>query len=184
MKIKSLVTVAILLSISLNAQAADPLSALGALDNALRATSIVDIVSKAVASGADVSKITTVPRLKVVSDCGECKLSNATRMLMTSAYVDLAKQNNVTINQDEQVIFKITSIAGRNSFLRGTLGVLSGADYIRGHFENEEKIIGEYSVSHEMGLDEITQSLGEDVLKEIIKKNVNTNNSKTVETHN
>lgn len=43
---------------------------------------------------------------------------------------------------------------------------------IKGHFENETTIISEYSLSHEMGFDEITQSLGEDCLKAIVAKNI------------
>jgi hypothetical protein len=176
MKIKSQLIIATLLAFSLSANAADLLSAVTAIDNVLRATSIVDMLSKAIASGANASKIKTVPRLKVIPDCGYCKLSNATRMLMTSAYNELAKANDVTIDQDTQAVFKITTITSRNSFLRGTLGILSGADYIRGQFENDTKTIGEYSISHEMGIDEITQSLGEDCLKVIISKNIETTN--------
>lgn len=166
-----------LMTLSLSAKAADPISAITALDNILHTTSIVDIISKAVSKGADPSIIKTVPRLKVVADCGDCKLSNATKMLIKSSYIELAKTNDVIINNDKEVVFKVTSIFGRNSFLRGTFGVLSGADIIRGKFEGDTKVIGEYSVSHEMGIDEITQSLGEDCLKTTI-----TNNSKQLET--
>jgi hypothetical protein len=91
---------------------------------------------------------------------------------MIASYNELAKANDIAINQDQQIVFKVTSIFGRNSFLRGTFGVLSGADTIRGHFENETNTISEYSLSHEMGLDEITQSLGEDLLKATVAKNI------------
>ena len=160
-----------LLTLNINAQAADPLSALTAIERAVHATSIVDIITKAAAHGAEINSLKNVPRLKVVSDCGDCRLSNATRMLMISAYDDLAKANDVTVNQDQPVIFKITSITSRNSVLRGTFGVLSGADVIRGHFEGDTNTIGEYSISHEMGIDEITQSLGDDLLKIMVSKN-------------
>ena len=173
MKIKStLITAAIVLAFSIKTYATDPLSALAAIDNALHATSMVDIFAKAAAGGADVSKVKAVPRLTVVADCGDCKLSNATRMLMTSAYNELAKANDIAINQNEQIVFKVTSLFGRNSFLRGTLGALSGADMIKGHFENETNTISEYSLSHEMGFDEITQSLGEDLLKATVADNI------------
>ena len=43
---------------------------------------------------------------------------------------------------------------------------------IKGHFENETTIISEYSLSHEMGFDEITQSLGEDLLKATVTDNI------------
>lgn len=165
-----------LLTISLNANAADPLGAITAIDNALHATSILDIVAKAIANGADINQVKTVPRLKVVSDCGDCKLSNATRMLMISAYNELAKVSDVSIDQDKQIIFKLTYLTSRNSFMRGTFGVLSGADIIRGQLENDTHTIGEYSISHEMGIDEITQSLGEDVLKAIVTKNTENSN--------
>lgn len=167
---KKIFTVLLLL-VSLNGYAADPISAIASLDNLLRATSVIDIISKAINKGADPSVIKTVPRLKVVADCGDCKLSNATKMLIRSSYAELAKTNDVSIDQDKEVTFKVTSINARNNFMRGTFGVLSGADYIRGKFEGDEKVIGEHSVSHEMGLDEITQNLGEDLLKEMIMKN-------------
>lgn len=168
---KKILTVLLLL-VSLNGYAADPISAITSLDNLLRATSVIDIISKAINKGADPSVIKTVPRLIVVADCGDCKLSNATKMLIKSSYNELAKTYDVVINQDAEVTFKVTSLYGRNSFMRGTFGILSGADIIRGQFEGDEKVIGEHSVSHEMGLDEITQNLGEDLLKEQLNKNV------------
>lgn len=91
---------------------------------------------------------------------------------MMASYTELAKANGITISPDNVIVFKITSIFARNSFLRGTLGALSGADMIRGHFENETNTISEYSLSHEMGIDEITQQLGEDLLKATVAVNI------------
>jgi hypothetical protein len=161
-----------MLSVSITAQAADPLGALQALDSALKATSLVDMVSKAISSGVPADKINTVPRLKVVADCGDCKISNATKMLLVSSYIEMAEKNQISINQNEVIVFNITSMWTRPSFIRGTLGALSGADLISGHFENDDKTVGEYSISHEMGIDEITQKLGETLLKSLIAKNI------------
>lgn len=156
---------------SMNANAADPIGSITAIDNVLRATSLVDVVAKAISNGANANDVKIVPRLKVIADCGDCRLSNATKMLITSSYDDFAKNNDVTINQDEVTVFKVTSIFGRNSFLRGALGLLSGADIIKGNFEGDTQVISEYSVSHEMGIDEITQKLGESILKAQVIKN-------------
>jgi hypothetical protein len=161
-----------MLSVSVTAQAADPLGALQALDSVLRTTSLVDMVAKAISSGVPADKINNVPRLKVVANCGDCKISNATKMLMVSSYSDMAEKNQISINQNEVVVFNITSMWTRPSFIRGALGALSGADVIRGHFENDDKTVGEYSISHEMGIDEITQKLGENLLKFIVAKNI------------
>ena len=170
--IKTMLMALALVAFSLNANAADPLSAIAALDNALHATSLATMLAKVSGNDTGLKNVKTVPRLKVESDCGDCQLSNATRMLMISAYTELAKANDITINQNEQLIFKVTSLFSRNSFLRGTLGALSGADLIKGHFENETTIISEYSISHEMGIDEITQQLGEDLLKATVAVNI------------
>jgi hypothetical protein len=161
-----------MLSVSTISRAADPLGALQALDSVLKATSLVDMVAKAISSGVPADRINTVPRLKVVADCGDCKISNASKMLMVSSYSDMAEKNQISINQNEVIVFNITSMWSRPSFIRGALGALSGADVIRGHFENDDKTIGEYSISHEMGIDEITQKLGENLLKFIVAKNI------------
>lgn len=161
-----------LLAFSFTASAADPISAIAALNNALHATSLATMLAKINGNNTDLTKVKTVPRLKVDSNCGDCQLRNATKLLMIASYNELAKANNIAINQDQQMVFKVTSIFGRNSFLRGTLGALSGADMISGHFENETNTISEYSLSHEMGLDEITQSVGEDLLKATVAKNI------------
>lgn len=166
-----LIITALSASYSMSAKA-DAISAISALDNALHVTSLASILAKVSGNGAELSKVKTVPRLIIVADCGDCKLSNATKMLMKSAYSDLAKANGISINQDEQLIFKVTSLFSRNNFLRGTLGALSGADAIKGHLEGDTKIISKYSLSHEMGFDEITQSLGEDILKVTITDNI------------
>ena len=166
-----LIITALSASYSISAKA-DAISAISALDNALHATSLASILAKVSGNGTELSKVKTVPRLMVLNDCDDCALSHATKLLMISSYDALAKANDITINQDAVIIFKITSIFARNSFLRGIFGALSGADMIKGHFENETTIISEYSLSHEMGFDEITQSLGEDCLKAIVAKNI------------
>ena len=158
-----------------SAHAEDPAAVMQLISEGLRAVSLVDVIAKAGGAGADMTKISTVPRLKVTADCGDCKLSHATKMLITSSYIALAKSNDVTIDSDRCMEFRLTSMFSRNSFLRGTLGLLSGADYIAGHFSDDKTTIREYSVSHEMGIDEITQKLGEDLLKHIITKNIEAN---------
>ena len=174
---KLLVIISVLsASYSMSAQA-DPISAIAVLNNALHATSLATMLTTVKGNGTNLNKVKTVPRLKVESDCGDCQLSNSTKMLMMASYTELAKANDITINPDAVIVFKVTNLFARNCFLRGTFGALSGADMIKGHFENETTIISEYSLSHEMGIDEITQSLGEDCLKTTI-----TNNIKQLET--
>jgi DNA-binding protein len=68
MKKLSILVSALSLLISFNVKAADPLSMLGALDNLVRAVSVADIISKAVANGANIKQVKTVPKLKVVDD--------------------------------------------------------------------------------------------------------------------
>lgn len=166
------ITLSAMLSVSIAAKAADPLGALQALDSALKATSLVDMVAKAISSGVPADKIHNVPRLKVMADCDSCRISNATKMLLISSYSDMAEKNHIRINQDEVIVFNITSKWARPIFVRGTFGALSGADVIRGNFKNDAKTIGEYSISHEMGIDEITQKLGETLLKSVVAKNI------------
>jgi hypothetical protein len=160
------------LSASNSAKAADPLSAIAALNNALHATSLAAMLTTVKGNGTNLNKVKTVPRLKVESGCGDCQLTNATKLLLMASYNELAKANDITINPDAVIVFKVTNLFARNSFLRGTFGTLSGADVIRGHFENEATDISEYSLSHEMGFDEITQSLGEDLLKATVANNI------------
>lgn len=171
-KIINALALSVVLSAQTPAFAADPLGALQALDSALKATSLVDIIAKAISNGVPTEKLQSIPRLKVIADCGDCKISNATKMLMVSSYNDMAEKNNLTINQDELVTFKITYMWARPSFIRGALGLLSGADVIRGSFEGDTKVVGEYSISHEMGIDEITQKLGENLVKEVMNKTI------------
>ena len=166
-----LIITALSASYSISAKA-DAISAISALDNALHATSLASILAKVSGNGTELSKVKTVPRLMVLNDCDDCALSHATKLLMISSYDALAKANDITINPDAIIVFKVTNLFARNSFLRGTFGALSGADMIKGHFENETTIIGEYSISHEMGFDEITQSLGEDLLKATVADNI------------
>jgi hypothetical protein len=160
------------LSASYSAKAADPLSAIAVLNNALHATSLATMLTTVKGNGTNLNKVKTVPRLMVLNDCDDCELSHATKLLMMASYTDLAKANAITINLDAVIVFKVTNLFARNSFLRGTFGALSGADVIRGHFENEATDISEYSITHEMGFDEITQNLGEDLLKAIVADNI------------
>ena len=55
---------------------ADAISAISALDNALHATSLATILAKVSGNSTALSKVKTVPRLKVKSDCGDCQLTN------------------------------------------------------------------------------------------------------------
>jgi hypothetical protein len=155
---------------SLNASA-DAIGALQAVDNAVRATSLIDIIAKAKAGGLDESQINTIPQIVVEADCGDCQISNATKYLLLSSYIESATANQISIGS-KQVKFKITKYIARNSFVRGVLGVLSGPDYVAGQFENDTQVISTFSISHEMGIHEITQQLGEDLVKHQIRQNI------------
>ena len=161
-----------LLIASMHTQA-DPLSALQATSNLLHVTSLADMIAKAATTGSDTRTLKTVPRLVVMVDCGDCKLSNATKMVITSAYNELAKTSGMVIDAKQPIIFNVTSLFARNSFLRGTFGILSGADHISGQLEGAaNQTIGEFSVAHEMGFDEIAELLGEDILKAVITNHI------------
>jgi hypothetical protein len=156
--------------VSLNLYA-DAISAIQTLDNAVRATSLIDIITKAKATGLDESQINTIPQIVVEADCGDCQISNATKYLLLSSYTETARANQINIGS-HMVKFKITKYISRNSFVRGLLGVLSGADYVSGHFENDNEFISVFSVSHEMGVHEITQQLAEDLVKHQVNSNI------------
>jgi hypothetical protein len=155
---------------SLNASA-DAIGAIQAVDNALRATSLIDIIAKAKSTGLDEAQINTIPQIVIEADCSDCQISNATKYLLLSSYIETAKANQINIGS-HQVKFKIPKYIARNSFVRSVLGVLSGPDYVAGQFENDPQVLSRFSISHEMGIHEITQQLGEDLVKHQIRQNI------------
>lgn len=167
--IQLLMTVTLYLSLNVNAT---PLDAVQSLSSALHATSLAEILAKIGVGSDGVAKVKCVPTLKVVVDCADCKFGHASRMLMVSSYNDLAVKNGLQLDQAQSVKFVVTNFNSRPSFLRGTLGALSGADDVKGHWEGETETLNDFSISHEMGSDEITQRLGEALLKVVVIKQI------------
>lgn len=160
---------ATMLTTALSAQA-DPLDAIASMNNMIQAASVVDILSmlKKDVNGHQLALI--IPKLKISADCTNCKFGNASRMLMLASYNEMAQKHKIDIDKSHELHFVVTSVIARPSILRGTFGVLSGADFVRGHFEGESKYVGKFSISHEMGIDEVTQKLGEALFIEALRK--------------
>lgn len=164
-------------AVSVSAQA-NPLDAVQAVHNGLQATSLANLLTKIGVGTDGLPKVHSVPKLKVVVDCGEkCEFGNASRMLMASSYKDLAGKHNLMIDKERELRFIVTNYHSRPTFLRGTLGMLSGADLVKGHFEGETESLSDFSISHEMGSDEILQRLGEHLLKEVVLREAKTANA-------
>lgn len=160
---------ATMLTTALSVQA-DPLDAIASVNNMIQAASVVDMLSMLKKDVNGHQAALTIPKLKVSADCSNCKFGNASRMLMIVSYIEMAQKHQVNVDKSRELHFVVTSVITRPSILRGTLGVLSGADVVRGHFEGESEHVGKFSISHEMGIDEVTQKLGEALFIEALRK--------------
>lgn len=155
------------------AYGADPTALIQNINSSIHAVSVVDLLSKAGVDAEGHSKLSSVPRLVIVNHCEQCTLSHALRLSMIRSYRDLANKHQLKIQADKTITLVIDDINARNNFLRGLLGVMSGADYIKAHLENTaDNNIMEYSISHEEGVELVAQRVGERCLQFVVQAEV------------
>lgn len=130
---KSVIIAMLLMAASGVALAAGPEEAIQAVAQLANAVSVADLIIKAGHNEDGTPKIHKVPTLKVVRDCAHCKFGNALRMLVVAAYKQEAEKNGLEVDPDASVVLRVTSTFERPTFLRGTFGVLAGADFIAGN---------------------------------------------------
>lgn len=74
---------------------------------------------------------TSLPKLEIVADCGECVINDNVRAEIEKAYVDQAQKGGLQINQKDKANLRITEYLERSSGARIMFGMLAGKDLIK-----------------------------------------------------
>lgn len=161
------VLAAMWMTVTAPARAADAEAVIQVVSQAVSAVSVADLIGKAGNNANGTPRIQSVPALRVLKACEDCKFGNALRLLVIAAYQQEAEKYGLAVDNSETTELSVTGAFARPSFLRGTFGVLAGADYITCTLG--DKTLREFSISHEMGIDGVASMLGERALQYVVQ---------------
>lgn len=112
----------------------------------------------------------TLPAIKIVTDCGECKVGNSVIDIAMAAYVETAKKLGAAVNSDEVMTVTIKEYSERTKAESLLLGWFSGKDKIvvSYTFHDKNYRFAEVSRSSYFGIETVAKYTGQRITRNLL----------------
>lgn len=112
----------------------------------------------------------TLPAIKVVTDCGECKVGNSVIDMIMASYAETAKQKGAAVNLDDVMTITITAYSERTRAASLLLGWFSGKDMIVANYTFHDKNyrVEEGTRSAYLGIDTVAKFIGKRFVRNML----------------
>jgi len=134
------------------------------------ATSAETAAPAAEAAAAPVAvATTTVPKLKITWDCGECEHNDAVPPLIEQAYAAEAQKHALTVSETDVAEVTITDIRQRPPGVRVMFGFMAGKDRLGLHIQyaGHAYDVSDTSANAVMGLNHLSASVGKQAYEQL-----------------
>lgn len=84
------------------------------------------------------AEIASLPKLNIVTDCGECAVGDNVKADIEKAYAEQAQKAGLPINTEETAQFRITEYAERSGSARILFGRMAGKDRIKANLNYKD----------------------------------------------
>jgi len=110
-----------------------------------------------------------VPALKVLTECGVCRVRASVPARIAEGYASAAAERRAKVAPGEEVTVSILEYSERDDAARFFLGILSGKDEIKAlvSFQGNRFIVEDYYVNAWLGIDQLATRIGELIFERI-----------------
>ncbi|MGH8080131.1 MAG: hypothetical protein ACREP7_06110 [Lysobacter sp.] len=131
-----------------------------------------DAAAPSRSKSAEPSATTTVPKLKIAWECGECEHNDKVPPLIEQAYAEQAQQHSATVSEQEVAEVAITDIRQRPPGVRVMFGIMAGRDRLalRIRYHGQEFEVSEKSSNIVQGLNSLSESVGKQAYSQLAGK--------------
>lgn len=112
----------------------------------------------------------TLPAIKVVTDCGECKVGNNVIEIISASYAETAKKLGATVSADEEMTVTIKEYNERTKAASLLLGWFSGKDVIVADctFHDKHYRVKDISTSSYFGIESVAKVVGKRLVRNLL----------------
>lgn len=125
-----------------------------------------------VASAAPATVLSTVPKLRIAWECGECVHNDKVVALIEQAYAEEARKNAFAVSETDVAEVAIIDIRQRPPGARVMLGIMAGKDRLglRINYLGQEYKVSDYSANAILGLNHLSASVGKQAYAQLAAK--------------
>ena len=118
---------------------------------------------------AESAALREVPGLKVLTECGVCRVRASVPARIAEGYASAAAERRAKVAAGEEVTVSILEYSERDDAARFFFGALSGKDEIKAlvSFQGNRFIVEDYYMNAWLGIDQLATRIGEMIFERI-----------------